>query len=107
MTVCNQNRVHCERLATKLENCTLEEQDTPRPACERLRIIQPYACSDQKNEDHTEERHEEVPDIVRRQERFIFYYMNIAESVRLSVGHHFIDMIKFCTFKGRKCLKER
>ena len=106
MTVCNQNRIHCERLEAKLENCTLEEQNQTRPACERLRIIQPYACSDQKNEDH-EEGHEDVPDIVRRQERFISYYMDILESVRLSVGHHFTDMIKFCTFKGRKCLKER
>ena len=84
-----------------MENCT-EDQ----PACEKLSVIQPYACSDMENDHETEDDHD-VPNIVDRHNRFIFYYMNIAEKVRLSVGHQFSDMVKFCTFKGKDCLDER
>ena len=98
MTVCNQNRVHCERLRAELGNCSTD--------CDKLAVISPVACGDGQQQDH-QPAHDGVPNIVDRHNKFLYYYMNIRESVRLRVGHHFEDMLKFCSFKGKNCLFSR
>ena len=69
-----------------------------------LDSIAHFACSDNDHNDDTDDDDDNVPNIVDRQNKFLYYYMNFPEKVRLTIGHQFSDMIKFCTFKGRDCL---
>ena len=69
-----------------------------------LDSIAHFACSDNDHKDDTDDDDDDVPNIVDRQNKFLYYYMNFPEKVRLTIGHQFSDMIKFCTFKGRDCL---
>ena len=96
MTVCNQNRIHCSRLTSYLANCSKD--------CTLLETINHYACADKGHASDAEIDEDGVPSSVDTQYKFLHIYMDIAERVRLNIGHDFTDMIKFCTFKGKNCL---
>ena len=105
MTVCNQNRIHCERLNAYLVNCSQDGiNGRVNPNCPRLETINHYACADkgQASDAHIDEGG--VPSSVDTENGFLHIYMNIAERIRLIIGHDLTDMIKFCTFKGKNCL---
>ena len=81
MTVCNQNRVHCERLRAELGNCSTD--------CDKLAVISRKACGDGQQQDH-QPAHDGVPNIVDRQNKFLnncyfsitpWYILNIPPGV--------------------------
>ena len=99
MTVCNQNRIHCMKLGEVVTNCTAEENNHN---CVALKSINSYACSNREpDEDEVDEN--EVPSSLDIENTFLYLYMDIDETTRLSVGHQREDMIKFCSFKGKVC----
>jgi len=53
--------------------------------------------------DENEVDENEVPSTVDIENAFLYLYMDIDETTRLSVGHQREDMIKFCSFKGKRC----
>ena len=88
-----------------IKNCSQETgpRGGENPNCPRLVLINSVACSDNENEEDTKDVDSDVPYTVEMKYQFLYYYMNIAEKYRLSAGHDFSDMIKFCSFKGKDC----
>ena len=107
MTICNQNRVHCKRLDEVVRNCSEEIEIVPKPdlQCERMKNILQMACSENLGDHNINDtlKKSDVPENIDAENRFLYFYMNIAETVRLSIGHQFSDMVSFCTFKGKAC----
>ena len=104
MTVCNQNRIHCVKIAEVIANCSNEtgiDEEIDRN-CARLKFIQTVACV-HEDPDENEVEHDEVPSSVDIENKFLYLYMDIDETSRLSVGHQREEMIKYCSFKGKIC----
>ena len=38
---------------------------------------------------------------------FMMYYMILPQSIRVSIGHQFSDLVKGCSFHGVDCLNSR
>ena len=106
MTVCNQNRIHCTKLDEVVANCSTEDGGTDEGAarnCELLKTINAYACSRMEPDVENDVDTNEVPSSLDIEYKFLYLYMDIDETTRLSVGHQRDDMIKFCSFKGKLC----
>ena len=102
MTVCNQNRIHCTKLNESIANCS---QEGVTHDCDILNKIKTFAC-DQRQLDDTEEDdadEQEVPSSVDIENNFLYNFMDLGETMRLTIGHQREDMIKFCAFKGKIC----
>ena len=44
-----------------------------------------------------------VPGAIDTENRFLFFYMSLSESVRMRVGHQIDDLVVDCSFRGRDC----
>ena len=117
VTICNQNRVHCNRLKEVTKNCS-GEMDLH---CAKLEDIKLLACFEDDNvtpkpnnsnvpasinkENNVPARieNENVPASIDKENIFLFFYMNTAVKTRVSIGHQLSDMLASCTFKGKDC----
>ena len=96
VTFCNQNRVNCERLRSRLET----GQDLDQDEIQKLSWIEDNLCS---SGNHSGEPDGPTLSPIQREFIFLQNYMGLNESARISIGHDFPSFIKNCTFKGKNC----
>ena len=106
--MCNQNRIHCTKLEEVIStNCSQDDGgalEEINPNCDQFNTIKTFACSPmQRNHTEDDANEKEVPSSVDIENGFLYHYMDIDETSRLSVGHQSDEMIKFCAFKGKRC----
>ena len=133
VTICNSNRISCDRFKTVFDQWTAEaDTDTydtlKQIACLNICPIsidvKLLSCNTTTSTPDTDATTTttiarkkrspldppplgDMPTNLRAQYQFLALYMSLNEKVRLLIGHQFEDFIKECTFLGSDCLDIR
>ena len=127
VTFCNQNRVNCDRVTSKLGEI---DQDSDNETFTLLQWIQTNACTESVRPGPQSRRKRqapgggpgpgpgpgqgdnmgppgETPVYLESEYTFLAKFMTLNETMRRSIGHQFDSFIKSCTFRGKDCLNAR
>ena len=125
MTICNSNRISCERFKTVYDQWNVSDTDTYSKlhsiaclnVCPLSIDVKQLSCPppgvSRKKRSSSDEQPPPpnglggMPANLKAQYEFLALYMGLNERVRLTIGHQFEDFIKECTFLGSDCLDIR
>ena len=127
VTLCNQNRVNCDRVASQLQEI---DPVSDNQTFTILQWIQTNACTESASgrPGHQTRRKRqspgggpglglgpgdsmgppgETPVYLESEYSFLAEFMTLNETMRRLIGHQFESFIKSCTFRGKDCLNAR